>query len=83
MTTQINHPDYYNSNGYEAIEYIEAFNLNFNLGNVIKYISRAGRKPGEDRLTAYKKAREYLDREIARVSPEKATDLLVAPEITE
>ena len=83
MNTQINHPDYYRAGKYECSDYIEAFDLNFNLGNVIKYISRAGRKPGEDRLTAYKKAREYLDREIARVSPEKATDLLVAPEITQ
>ena len=83
MNTQINHPDYYRAGNYECSDYIEAFDLNFNLGNVIKYISRAGRKPGEDRLTAYKKAREYLDREIARESHEKATDLLVAPEITE
>ena len=83
MNTQINHPDYYRAGNFECSDYIEAFDLNFNLGNVIKYISRAGRKPGEDRLTAYKKAREYLDREIARVSPEKATDLLVAPEITQ
>ena len=80
---QINHPDYYRAGNYECSDYIEAFNLNFNLGNVIKYISRAGRKT-EDAVPDLQKARVYLDREIVRrTSLEKATDLLVAPEITE
>ena len=59
---QIN-PDYYNAGGIEAIDFIEAHSLNFNLGNVIKYITRAGLKQGEDRLTALTKAKWYLDRE--------------------
>lgn len=63
MTTQIEHPDYYQANGYEAIEYIEAHNLNFNLGNVIKYITRAGKKTANPVLDL-KKARFYIDREI-------------------
>ena len=37
-------PDYYKSKGIETIDVIEAFDLNFNLGNVIKYISRADKK---------------------------------------
>ena len=83
MNTQINHPDYYRAGNYECSDYIEAFNLNFNLGNVIKYVTRAGRKT-EDAVTDLQKARVYLDREIVRrTSLEKATDLLVAPEITE
>ena len=82
MNTQINHPDYYRAGNYECSDYIEAFNLNFNLGNVIKYVTRAGRKT-EDAVTDLQKARVYLDREISRVSHKKATDLLVAPEITE
>ena len=62
--TQINHPKYYTNGGIEVIDFIEAHCLNFNLGNVIKYISRAGRKDGEDTLTALRKAQWYLQREI-------------------
>ena len=64
---QINHPDYYSSGGIEAIDFIEAHNLNFNLGNVIKYVTRAGRKDGEDSITALEKARWYIEREITRI----------------
>lgn len=62
--TQINHPEYYSNGGIEAIDFIEAHSLSFNLGNVIKYITRAGRKDGEDKLTALRKAQWYLEREI-------------------
>ena len=40
----INHPKHYQGNGLEAIDVIEAFGLDFNLGNAIKYILRAGKK---------------------------------------
>ena len=40
--------------------------LSFNLGNVVKYVSRAGRKG--DALEDLSKARWYLDREIARIT---------------
>lgn len=59
----VNHPPHYRSaSGLESIVVIEAFNLNFNLGNVIKYILRKGRKgdPKQDLL----KAQWYLNREI-------------------
>ncbi|MBR0251123.1 MAG: DUF3310 domain-containing protein [Synergistaceae bacterium] len=62
--SEINHPDYYINGGIEAIDFIDAHCLNFNLGNVIKYITRAGRKDGEDALTALRKAQWYLEREI-------------------
>ncbi|MBR0204256.1 MAG: DUF3310 domain-containing protein [Synergistaceae bacterium] len=80
MPTQINHPDYYRAGKIECSDYIEAFNLNFNLGNVIKYVTRAGKKPDEETLTALKKARNYIDREINRLSPKPDADLLVIPE---
>lgn len=38
--------------------------LNFNLGNVVKYVCRAGKKG--DKLEDLKKARDYLDDEIRR-----------------
>lgn len=59
-------PDYYSRNGIEAIDYIDAHSLNFALGNVIKYVTRAGHKDGEDTLTALYKARWYLNHEIDR-----------------
>lgn len=34
----------------EAIDFIDEHRLNFNLGNVVKYVTRAGKKPGEDTL---------------------------------
>ena len=67
--TQINHPDYYNAGDFEAIDYIKAHGLNFNLGNVIKYVTRAGKKPNEDALTALLKAKEYLEYEINHMNP--------------
>lgn len=61
----VDHPHHYRSGGIEAIDVIEAFGLGFNLGNVAKYVLRAGRKA--DALEDLMKARWYLDREIARM----------------
>ncbi len=60
----VNHPDHYGGkdNPYEAIKVIEDWDLNFNLGNTVKYISRVGKKLNS--LEDLKKARWYLDREI-------------------
>lgn len=64
----VEHPAHYGGadNPYEAIKVIEAWRLGFCLGNVVKYIARAGKKGSlvED----LKKARWYLDREIQRLS---------------
>lgn len=49
---------------YETIRVIEAWDLGFCLGNAVKYLSRAGRKG--DAVEDLKKARWYIDREIAR-----------------
>lgn len=65
MSDMVNHPPHYQgANGLEAIDVIEAFGLGFCLGNTIKYLLRAGRKG--DTVEDLKKARWYLDREIAR-----------------
>ena len=50
---------------FEPIDVIEDWNLGFNLGNAVKYISRAGRK--DDVITDLEKARWYLDREITKL----------------
>jgi len=61
----VNHPAHYGGadNLYEAIKVIEAWNLDFHLGNTVKYISRAGKKGNI--LEDLKKAKWYLDRKIA------------------
>lgn len=51
-------------NPYEAIKVISAWGLNFNLGSVLKYICRAGKKPNEPELDDLRKARFYLDAQI-------------------
>ena len=67
---QIEHPDYYSKGGIEVIEFIDAHELNFNLGNVVKYVARAGLKNGENKMTALLKARWYLEHEIQRITKE-------------
>ena len=60
---QVNHPQHYGGedNTYEAIKVIDAWDLGFNLGNTIKYISRAGKKDPKKELEDLKKAKFYLD----------------------
>ena len=65
----VDHPDYYKRGGIEAIDAIEAWELGFHLGNVVKYIARAGRKT-KDGLRDLKKAEWYLSREIERMGRE-------------
>jgi len=54
---------------------IEAFDLNFNRANVIKYTSRAGKKEGEPEIKDLEKALYYLQREINRIRPIEPTNL--------
>jgi hypothetical protein len=63
-------PDHYMAKGrkIEPIAVINDWDLNFNCGNVIKYIGRMGLKKGNPLLQDLKKARQYLDFEIERVS---------------
>ena len=59
----INNPSHYcEGRTYEPIAVIKDWGLNFNLGNTVKYISRAGRK--DNILQDLKKAKFYLDWEI-------------------
>lgn len=61
----INHPSHYTRGKIEVIDFIEDQQLPYHLGNVIKYIARAGHKG--DKLEDLKKARWYLDRYINEV----------------
>ena len=60
----VDHPSHYNQ-GIETIDYIESWSMNFNTGNVIKYVTRAGYK--NDQLEDLKKAMWYLQREIDKI----------------
>ena len=65
MSDPVHNPSHYKSGGIEAIDVIEAFELGFHLGNVVKYVLRAGRKG--DALEDLEKAAWYLDREIDKL----------------
>jgi len=72
----VSHPSHYTDGGIETIDFIEAKKLNYNLGNVVKYITRAGKKSRLDlviqtpyqidcsKLEDLEKAAWYLAREI-------------------
>jgi hypothetical protein len=59
----VNHPEHYKVGGIETIDFIEGKNLGYNLGNAVKYISRADHTG--NRLQDLQKAQWYLNREIA------------------
>ena len=65
----VDHPSHYNQGKFEAIDVIEDWKLNFNLGNTVKYISRAGHK--DNIIQDLKKASWYLNREIERLEKVK------------
>ena len=58
----VNHPSHYKVGGIETIDFIEAKQLGYHLGNVVKYVTRADHKGRK--LEDLKKARWYLDRAI-------------------
>lgn len=77
MSDAVNHPSHYAegwSNGAEVIDITE--NLNFNRGNAVKYIARAGAKDPGKLLEDLQKAQWYLNREIERVNAEQSQGLI-------
>jgi hypothetical protein len=64
MKDNVNHPDHYKDGGVEVIDFIEAKNLDYHLGNVVKYVSRAGKKDPQKKVEDLKKANWYLTRKI-------------------
>lgn len=62
----VNHPTHYTSyKGLEVIDLTEQ--MNFNRGNAVKYICRAGLKNPDTEIEDLEKARWYIAREIARI----------------
>ncbi len=78
MADIINHPPHYTLGKIEVIDFIEDKELNFNLGNVVKYVARAGHKKSSGKsldakaLEDLKKAQWYLNREIAARESKKS-----------
>ena len=64
LTDNVNSPSHYKVGGIETIDFIEAKSLSYNLGNVIKYLTRADHKG--NKLEDLKKAQWYLNREISK-----------------
>ena len=60
---------YENGKGYDVIDFITDYGLNFNKGNIIKYIARAGKKG--DELSDLRKALDYINREIETIEKQK------------
>lgn len=69
-------PHYYGGEDdpFEPVKVIRAWDLNFNLGSVLKYVRRCGRKENEPGLEALKKARTYLDIEIRAREAEQRSE---------
>lgn len=66
----INSPVHYGGRNskHEVLSAIQEWNLNFSLGSAVKYIVRAGKKPGQDELVDLRKAIVFLKREIEFVT---------------
>ena len=62
LDDMVNSPPHYTTGGIETIDFIEAKELNYHLGNVVKYITRSGHKG--DKLKDLEKAQWYLNRAI-------------------
>lgn len=67
MSDNVDHPSHYNSHpaGVECITVVE--HMTFNSGNAIKYLWRAGLKPGTSAIEDLRKAAWYIQREIERL----------------
>jgi hypothetical protein len=66
MADSVNHPSHYTAyNGFEVIDLVEQ--MNFNRGNAVEYIARAGLKNGSSEVEDLRKAAWYINREIYRL----------------
>ena len=70
---KINHPPHYGGDStHEVIKVIEAWGLDFHLGNVVKYVARADKK-SDNPVEDLEKARWYLDRKIALLRAQRVS----------
>ena len=70
----VNHPSHYTSSKIEVIEYILDNGFDYLLGNVVKYISRAGLKSKDTEVQDLEKAQWYLNRKIEELKAKQKGD---------
>ena len=80
MERPVYRPDYYCDRKHEPKDVIRDWKLNFNLGNVLKYIARCGKKANEALLKYLKKARQYLNFEIEYLEQQELLALVMQNE---
>lgn len=61
-------PSYYNKANMSVIDIIDEYELNFNKGNIIKYILRSGKKSKDTEIQDLQKAMRYCQMEIERLN---------------
>jgi hypothetical protein len=71
MNDPVNHPSHYTSGKIEVIDFIEDQKLPYHLGNVVKYVCRAGKKSKETERQDLEKADWYLKRYIQLIDGEE------------
>lgn len=70
-TEAVQHPSHYNVGKIEVIDAINEWKLDFDLGNVVKYVARAGHKDKSKTVEDLEKAKFYLEDAIKRLSTEQ------------
>ncbi len=60
----VNHPSHYNKGKIEVADFIADQKLNFDRGNAVKYVCRAGSKDPEEEIQDLEKAIWYINHEI-------------------
>ena len=69
---EVNHPSHYlKDSGFEVIDVVNAWDLNFQLSNAIKYVARAGKKDTKKVIQDLEKAIWYIKYEIDRININK------------
>lgn len=79
MKENVKHPDHYlKESGHEVIDVINAWKLNFELGNAIKYIARAGKKDPNKEIEDLEKAIAYIAMQLMTLNPEYKYELIIS-----
>ena len=80
QTTNDNGPEYYRRGSIQVWDFVRDKELNFHLGNVIKYVCRAGHK--FDDIDDLEKAIHYLQNEVEFRTSQRVQELVQCEEFT-
>ena len=64
-------PSYYNKASMSVSDIVDEYELNFNKGNIIKYVLRSGKKSKDTEIQDLEKAIRYCEIEIERINKHK------------